>query len=66
MKIFDSTGEIIKAIETCEDKKEANLAMQALTALATHDKNIDKDDFPPDNLAGSVLISAMMLAVKNM
>ena len=66
MKVFNSTDEVIEAIVTCEDKKEVNLAMKALLALATHDKAINKDDFSPDGLAGSVLISTMMLAVKNL
>ena len=65
MKIFSTADEVIKAIENCEDKKEANLAMKALVKLAVHDKSIDKDDFPQDTLAGQVLMSTMMLAVRN-
>ena len=66
MQVFNSTDEIFKAIDTCKNKAEADLAIKALIALAVHDKKIDKADFPLDRLSGQVLMSAMMLVIKKM
>jgi len=66
MKLFDSVEEIIEAIATCEDEADVRSALKALVLVATHDRKLDKDDFPQDSLSGSVLVSVMILAVKNM
>ena len=67
MQIFNSSEEIANAIETCKDKEEASKALRAVIALAVHDKKkMNPSDYPKDTLTGHVLMSTLLLAVRNM
>ena len=66
MESFNDSNEIVEAITSCKDKAEAKKALEALAMMATRDKKPDPKTFSPDTLSGKVLISALLISVKNM
>ena len=66
MKLYDSIEELTEAIMSCKDKEEAKKAIEALVCFAVRDKGLNAKDYPPDTFVGSIVISALMLSVKNM
>ena len=66
MKTYDTPEAIVKAIMDCPDKKETERAITSILRLAIRDKSMRDDSKPEDTLSGHVMLSTMILSVKNM
>ena len=65
MRLFETAEDIVDAIIDCKDPKETRRTLIVLTKFAMHERDIIKDKGVHEGLTGDVLISILMLSLKN-